>query len=158
MIGHVNERSTSTHDAPDARVTISGEVTPGEWDAFVDAHRDGTADHLWRWREVFDDVFGHQSSYLVARRRDSLVGVLPLVRFQSRLFGRCLISVPFLNYGGVLASDSEAAQLYFMGISPRYVQSLREAGLKKLTARDVVRLHSMGITASLVKELQRMQQ
>src|SRR5206468_12858485 len=53
--------------------------------------------------------FGSQEIYLGARRRDLLVGVLPLVRFQSGLFGRCLISVPFLNYGGVLASDSEAA-------------------------------------------------
>src|SRR4030095_1619194 len=35
-------------------------------------------------------------------------GVLPLVQFRSRLFGRFLVSVPFLNYGGVLASDAAA--------------------------------------------------
>ena len=32
-----------------------------------------------------------------------VVGVLPLVRIASRLFGRRLVSMPFLDYGGVLA-------------------------------------------------------
>jgi hypothetical protein len=39
----------------------------------------------------------------------AVAGLLPLVHFRSRLFGRFLVSVPFLNYGGVLASDAAAA-------------------------------------------------
>ena len=37
------------------------------------------------------------------------VGVLPLVHIHSVLFGRTLTSLPFLNYGGVLARDAAAA-------------------------------------------------
>ena len=59
---------------------------------------------------------------------------------------------------GLSANDRETRQLYMMGVSPRYVQSLRDAGLKNLTAHDVIRLHTMGITAGLVKDLKRMQQ
>jgi FemAB-related protein (PEP-CTERM system-associated) len=36
--------------------------------------------------------------------------VLPLVHMRSRLFGRSLISLPFLNYGGVLAMDPAAGR------------------------------------------------
>jgi len=58
---------------------------------------------------------------------------------------------------GLKMSDDEARQLYVMGVTPRYVQSLRDAGLRKLTAHDVIRLHAMGITAGFVKDLKRMQ-
>ena len=39
------------------------------------------------------------------------MGVLPLTCFESALFGRALISSPFLNYGGVLADDEDAARV-----------------------------------------------
>jgi serine/alanine adding enzyme len=35
--------------------------------------------------------------------------VLPLVIFNSRIFGRFAVSLPFVNYGGVLARDHAAA-------------------------------------------------
>jgi FemAB-related protein (PEP-CTERM system-associated) len=38
-----------------------------------------------------------------------MVGVLPLVLFKSRLFGRQLVSLPMLNYGGLLLEDPAAA-------------------------------------------------
>ena len=55
-----------------------------------------------------------------------------------------------LRGAGLTATEREAKQLYMMGVTPRYVQSLRDAGLKKLTAHDVIRLHAMGITAGFV--------
>jgi FemAB-related protein (PEP-CTERM system-associated) len=58
---------------------------------------------------VFDDVFGHRCHYLEARRDGRIVGVLPLVEFRSWLFGRFMVSLPFVNYGGILAADDEAA-------------------------------------------------
>jgi bla regulator protein blaR1 len=61
-----------------------------------------------------------------------------------------------MRAAGLTMSDDDARRLYAMGVSPRYVQSLRDAGLKKMTARDVIRLHSRGITAEFVRELQRM--
>lgn len=95
--------------AVERQLTVSDRIAEAEWDDYVRRHPDGTIDHLWRWREVFSRVFGHRSTYLAARRDGEVVGVLPLVQFRSRLFGRFLVSVPFLNYGGVLASDSGAA-------------------------------------------------
>src|SRR5205823_12598933 len=41
-----------------------------------------------------------------------IVGVLPLVIFDSWLsmFGRFAVSLPFVNYGGVLAADDDVAR------------------------------------------------
>ena len=106
------EQTTSALEQPSSLVPVhvSEAVTESEWDSYVGTHTEGTVDHLWRWREIFEDVFRHESVYLVARRGNTIAGVLPLVRFQSKLFGRFLVSLPFLNYGGVLASDAAAAQ------------------------------------------------
>src|SRR6187200_2713691 len=101
--------AASSSMAGEAHLTVSDRIDPGEWDQYVERHPEGSIDHLWRWRDVFSRVFDHQSTYLVARRSGAIAGVLPLVHFRSRLFGRFLVSVPFLNYGGVLASNGGAA-------------------------------------------------
>jgi FemAB-related protein (PEP-CTERM system-associated) len=90
-------------------VTVSTSVSAAEWDAYVARHPDATVDHLWRWREIFTGVFGHECLYLAARQGDQVTGVLPLVLFRSRLFGRSVVSLPFLNDGGVLADTSASA-------------------------------------------------
>jgi FemAB-related protein (PEP-CTERM system-associated) len=95
--------------AGDGPLLVTPAADAGEWDAYVTRHPDGTADHLWGWRTVFERVLGHRCAYLVARRGRVIAGLLPLVLFRSRLFGRSAISLPFLNYGGLLADDAEAA-------------------------------------------------
>jgi serine/alanine adding enzyme len=58
------------------------------------------------------DVFGHESVYLGARdAAGRLVGVLPLVRVRSVVFGHYLVSMPFLNYGGPVGSPEAIAAL-----------------------------------------------
>lgn len=80
------------------------------WDRFVDRAADGTVAHRWAWREVVSGTYGHLTFYLAATRRGSLVGALPLVLVRSRLFGRSLVSMPFLDYGGLVTNGDEAAQ------------------------------------------------
>ncbi|HXT48972.1 MAG TPA: hypothetical protein VN717_10070, partial [Gemmatimonadaceae bacterium] len=61
---------------------------------------------------MIEKVFGHECIYLAARdERDTLVGVLPLVRVRSMLFGHFLVSMPFVNYGGPLGSDAAVRAL-----------------------------------------------
>src|SRR5262249_59327151 len=47
-------------------------------------------------------------TYLTARLDRRIVGVLPLVQINSRVFGRSLTSLPFVNYGGIVAESPEA--------------------------------------------------
>ncbi len=90
-------------------VTVSSPDDAAAWDAYVDAHPDASGYHAWPWRHVFEDAFGHETAYLAAHRDGRIAGVLPIVLFRSALFGRFAVSLPFVNYGGVLADDQQAA-------------------------------------------------
>ena len=92
------------------RILVSPAVGEDEWDSFVHAHPESTGYHLWKWRNVFEDAFGHRTEYLAARQGSSIVGILPLVILESRLFGRFMVSLPFVNYGGVLTTHDEARE------------------------------------------------
>ena len=94
-----------------AAATIVRELTDsdvGRWDAFVMASPDATFFHRSSWRDVIENVFGHRTIFLYAERAGRIVGVLPLARQKSRLFGDALISLPFCVYGGVVATDRAA--------------------------------------------------
>ncbi|HSJ65285.1 MAG TPA: FemAB family XrtA/PEP-CTERM system-associated protein [Gemmatimonadaceae bacterium] len=92
---------------------IASNATPAaEWDAFVRQAAGGTACHWAGWRQVMERVFGHECHYLEARGPDgALAGVLPLVGVRSMLFGRYLVSMPYLNYGGPLGSEAAVRAL-----------------------------------------------
>lgn len=78
-----------------------------EWDAFVDRCSGASFYHLYRWREFFSVTQGKETHYLAAYQGKKVVGVLPLVRQKSFLFGDYLVSLPYVNYGGVLADNIE---------------------------------------------------
>jgi FemAB-related protein (PEP-CTERM system-associated) len=60
------------------------------------------------WLTVFERGFGHVPYCLEAVEDGRTCGVLALTYVGSWLFGRFLVGLPYLNYGGVLA-DSPAA-------------------------------------------------
>ncbi len=91
------------------------------WDSYVHNHPDSTHCHLAGWKDAIENTYGHKGYYLIALRSPNTgnqtnstnpssqpVGILPLFHMKSLLFGNHLVSVPFLNYGGILADDEEA--------------------------------------------------
>jgi serine/alanine adding enzyme len=95
---------------PMTSLTVSALRDDGvAWNHYVEGHPEGTVEHLAEWRTIFRDVFGQEPLYLTARRDEQIVGVLPLVKFKSLLFGRSLVSVPYANYAGLLTSDAAAS-------------------------------------------------
>jgi FemAB-related protein (PEP-CTERM system-associated) len=95
--------------APASGIVVSSAVDQAQWDAFVSAHPEATGYHEWAWRHVFERAFSHRTEYLAAWRGRHIVGVLPLVLFDTWLFGTFMVSLPFVNYGGLLATDDESA-------------------------------------------------
>ncbi len=98
-------------------------ATRQEWDAFVEAHPEGTFFHRAGWKTVMERSFGHPGRFLVARQGGLLVGLCPLVHLRSRLFGNTLVSNAFCVYGGPLVKSDAA------------LTALDEAALK--LARDL---------------------
>ena len=118
-------------DAP--VVTVRDDAPFGSADGYVSAHPLGSSYHRQTWLEVIRASFGHQTKYLVAEAAGQLVGVLPLVFFRSRLFGRFAVSMPFLNYGGILADTAEAEQ----ALLARGIAETQKAGGTHLELRHV---------------------
>lgn len=70
----------------------------------VEQHR---TDH--RWLDVLRRGLGHEPMPIEVRRHGRVLGTLPLVLVRSRLFGRFLVSLPYLNTAGVVAADCDIA-------------------------------------------------
>lgn len=88
-------------------------VTPwtgagSQWDAFVDSMPNAMIYHRIGWKAVMEESYGHKTFYLAAHDDHGLRGILPLVLTRSVIFGTNLSSLPYLDYGGILASDDEA--------------------------------------------------
>jgi FemAB-related protein (PEP-CTERM system-associated) len=80
------------------------------WDSFVQSARDATAYHQLSWKSVITKSFGHRCHYLAAiDSNGEWQGVLPLVHLRSRLFGNFMVSLPFVNYGGLLCENLSVA-------------------------------------------------
>jgi len=88
------------------------ELTESEfakWDAFVNEAPGATFFHRAGWKTVLERAFGHTATFLYAEREGRIEGVLPLGQIKSLLFGNTLVSLPFCVYGGIVATNAEAA-------------------------------------------------
>ena len=64
--------------------------------------------HMPEWCGLIDRVFNNESYYFYAESHTKeIIGVLPVVRLKSHLFGDYFISMPYFNYGGAIAKNDE---------------------------------------------------
>src|SRR5215471_16236484 len=111
LAGEVEDPGLRPQDSRVSSVSLASDAERALWEAYVAAHPEASGYHEWAWRAIFTQTFGHEAVYLMARHSDGTVcGVLPTVFIKSMLFGRTLTSLPFLNYGGVLADTDEIAR------------------------------------------------
>jgi FemAB-related protein (PEP-CTERM system-associated) len=80
-----------------------------EWNAYVAGHPRACLYHRFEWLSVIQNSFGHHAIPLAALSAGRIVGIMPLIEMQSWLFGHFFVSLPFLNYGGLLADSPEIA-------------------------------------------------
>lgn len=93
MIQVTEQFDTPTRDAVVAFLTDAG----------------ATAEHDPRWLDVLAGGLDHRPFMLIARDGDAVTGYLPLALVTSRLFGRFLVSLPYLNRAGLVARDAQVA-------------------------------------------------
>jgi serine/alanine adding enzyme len=95
------------------------------------------AAHHPAWNAVMVNGLGHKPFNLAAfSDSGSLVGILPLSFVRSPLFGKFLVSQPYLNTGGVWADEEEVA----VALVDQAVRLADQLDVKHLELRHEVRL------------------
>jgi FemAB-related protein (PEP-CTERM system-associated) len=126
--------ATASQDASPPSLAVSP-APAADWDGFVRDFPGASVYHRSGWSLLARDVFRLRAWFIEARDAGgSLVGVLPLVQ-QRSLIGNFATSVPFFNYGGVLARRDDHALL----LMERARDLARAAGCSYLELRDVQR-------------------
>jgi serine/alanine adding enzyme len=105
-------RSSEPSSDGDRQIRLAGDGERALWDGFVGSHALATPYHQFAWRDVIRGTYGHEPYYLVAlrKRREDVLGVLPLVHLRSPIFGNRLVSMPFVDSGGPLVEAEHAEQ------------------------------------------------
>jgi FemAB-related protein (PEP-CTERM system-associated) len=81
------------------------------WNDYLAASPDANFYQQYEWKNINETAFGHKTLYLSANRNSEIVGALPMVFIKSAMFGRILSSMPFVNFGGLIANDREIEHL-----------------------------------------------
>ena len=81
------------------------------WQDYVSTHPSAGIYHHIGWKSVIEDAYGHTALYLVVRKDDQVIGILPLILIRSRLFGSSLTSLPYLDHSGIIANDASVEKL-----------------------------------------------
>jgi serine/alanine adding enzyme len=119
------------------------------WNKFVVEQAKGTIYHLYEWKDIIERAYGHKSFYLAASDDKEVVGILPLFRVRSLLFGDQLVSLPFLDVAGVLCEEANireniidmakslACELRVDSLSLRHFESVLNGGTDDLEKVDL---------------------
>lgn len=123
------------------------------WDEYVSRQEQASFYHLFGWKSVNEASFGHRSFYLAAVDESGIRGVFPLVYLQSRLFGKLLCSLPFVNYGGPCADEPAIEQLLLDEarriVDQQQIDYLEIRSMRKLGGDLPTSEHKVSITLTL---------
>jgi FemAB-related protein (PEP-CTERM system-associated) len=101
------------------------------------------------WLTVLEEGLGHTPYCLEAVQDGETRGILPLAYVSSLLFGRFLVGLPYLNYGGVLADDEATANL----LIGRAVELSDKLGVRHLELRHERPTEHPELTARLTSKV-----
>jgi hypothetical protein len=87
-------------------IVICGADERVEWDNYVVSLLSTTVCHVFHWQSIIQAAYGHKPAYLMARSGGRVHGVVPLFVVKSRMFGKLLSSIPFLDYPRNLRVDN----------------------------------------------------
>ena len=124
-----------------------------QWDSFVKESPRASFYHRIGWRDINERCFGHQTTYLAAIEGDRMVGVFPLVRLKSVLFGNVACSMPFVNYGGPCGDTDDIERELLIaaeGVAEEWgVDYLEIRGKRRLDERYPCSEHKVSMSIEL---------
>lgn len=105
-------------------LNLEENATWKKWDDYIEAHPNKTPHHRFEFLTIINKAFGHHCfGYVAQDKNGEIMGVVPMVQTQSYLFGNYATSIPFFNYGGILASCDEAEQSLLQAVKTFAIQN-----------------------------------
>ncbi len=95
-----------------------------------------------RWIQTVCDGLSYPLYLLLAQQTNRVVGVLPLALVTSRLFGSFLVSLPYVNWGGVSAETETVG----LAIIDRAVELADELDVRHLEFRHEMKWDHPALT------------
>ncbi len=92
---------------PEISVKGMGDFDQATWDAYVVSHQNSSPYHLSAFLRAVVQTYHLKAFFVTARRKGKVCGVLPLFHIPSLLMTPSLVSLPYCDYGGVLADDDQ---------------------------------------------------
>lgn len=80
------------------------------WDNYVHSRAVGGPYLSTAWKSALEQGYGHRTFYLAACQDSCISGILPLALIKPPLGRAKLVSLPFCDYGGLLAEHPEAEE------------------------------------------------
>ncbi len=102
-----------------------------------------------RWLLVLSEAFGHEPLAVECLCDGQLAGYLPLLHVRSRLFGRHLVSLPYINTAGLVADDDDIKQQLVDAAR----QLADELNVRHLQLRHEVEYQHPALTQSLTNKV-----
>ena len=79
------------------------------WKAFIQQHDALSLNRQPEWLTVLASGLRHEPYCVEATVQDRIVGLLPLAYVNSFLFGKFLVSLPYINTAGIVADNETTA-------------------------------------------------
>jgi FemAB-related protein (PEP-CTERM system-associated) len=107
------------------------------WNAYVNRAERVALSRDLGWLRVLEQGLGHTPYCLEAVRGDSTCGLLPLAAVRSLLFGKFLVSLPYLNAAGVIADD-DVSRAMLIDAAAKLAAELRVRYLELRHEQEIV--------------------
>ncbi len=119
------------------------------WNEYVARHPHASVYHHSFFRDAVSKTYGHKPVYLAAfDDHGGMKGALPLFILRRPLLGNELVSLPFCDYGGLLADNRETAAALFR-------QALEIAGENRCIHTELRQTYSIPYLADIAREFAR---
>lgn len=80
------------------------------WSEYVAQSEKATVAHQIEWREIMQIGLGHQPRYLMCLDQKRVTGLLPMFLVRTWWGKKYLISLPWIDYGGIIADNQAVAR------------------------------------------------
>lgn len=96
---------------PRFRVFQANDMWSNDWRRFLEKYPAHSSYHREEWLKALSEYSGFQVFLFALTIKNEIVAGVPAIYMKSRLFGKGMVSIPYVNYGGVLSLSDDFSKI-----------------------------------------------